>query len=325
MSRVALFPVILLLLAGCPGARTHGLPDPDASAATDSQADQGDAGLTLPGDTGGSKLPDGTKKYLESSTCGSANCSGCCLANGTCVSGNSDTQCGKLGIICVNCGSSKAVCQLGTCCAPKCSGKTCGVADGCGGTCKTGSGCCTPKCQGKKCDVSDGCGGKCKPGSGCCTPACASKTCGASDGCGATCKAGSGCCTPSCSGKKCGSSDGCGGTCKSGSGCCTPNCNGAQCGGSDGCGGTCSGSCSLWEYCSSSKKCVCGPSPHYKKTSYGCRPSCGTFLGKKGLPNKGGGCCSKGCKSGTLGGGIGATYDCTYCCSSTVTGVSSCK
>jgi len=315
---------MLALLSACPGTRPADLPDPD-STSTKPTPDLGDGGLTLPGDTGGSKLPDGTVKYLETGACGPANCSGCCLSNGTCQSGNSDTRCGKKGIICVNCSASKAVCKVGVCCAPKCSGKTCGAADSCGGTCKAGSGCCTPKCQGKKCDVPDGCGGKCKPGSGCCTPSCKGKVCGSSDGCGGTCKAGSGCCTPKCSGKTCGSSDGCGGTCKAGSGCCTPNCNGAQCGGSDGCGGTCKGSCPLWEYCSSSKNCVCGPSPHYKKTVYGCRPSCGTYLGKMKLPNAGGGCCSKGCKSGYAGGGLGDTHDCTYCCSSTVKGVSSCK
>jgi Zn-dependent metalloprotease len=142
---------------------------------------------------------------------------------------------------------------LGTCgaCTPVCSGKVCGTADGCGGTCQAGSGCtpaCTPVCSGKVCGTADGCGGTCQAGSGCtpaCTPVCSGKACGSGDGCGGTCQAGSGCtpgCTPACSGKVCGSADGCGGTCQAGSGCtpaCTPVCSGKVCGSADGCGGTC--------------------------------------------------------------------------------------
>lgn len=52
-------------------------------------------------------------------------------------------------------------------CVPSCAGKVCGKSDGCGGTCKAGSGCCTPSCAGKPCGGADGCGGACSVGSGC--------------------------------------------------------------------------------------------------------------------------------------------------------------
>lgn len=84
-------------------------------------------------------------------------------------------------------------------CQPSCVGKTCGSADGCGGTCQAGSGCsalpCQPSCAGKICGAADGCGGTCQAGSGCCTPDCAGKACGSGDGCGGTCKIGGGCVT----------------------------------------------------------------------------------------------------------------------------------
>lgn len=315
----------LLLLTACPGGRAPFLVDQgsDADASTsDSSKPQVDGHTTT--EASGPK-PDVARWPEAGGGCGPTNCSGCCQPGGSCGAGNADTRCGRTGMVCIDCTASKTVCQLGKCCKPACSGKTCGVADGCGGTCKAGSGCCTPKCQGKKCGVADGCGSTCKAGSGCCTPTCAGKKCGSGDGCGGTCTAGTGCCTPQCAGKKCGSGDGCGGSCVAGSGCCTPSCSGKKCGASDGCSGTCSGSCPQWEKCSSSKKCVCSPSPHRKKVNGVCLPSCGQFLSSKGLPDKGGGCCTSGCKSGTYGGGPWDTHDCKYCCSSTVKGVGSCQ
>jgi hypothetical protein len=77
---------------------------------------------------------------------------------------------------------------------------------------------CTPQCSGKLCGAANGCGGTCQPGSGCCTPACASVRCGEGDGCGGTCQPGSGCCSPQCDGPVCGGHDGCGGTCHGDSG-----------------------------------------------------------------------------------------------------------
>ena len=97
--------------------------------------------------------------------CGPHNCTGCCASlGGPCVAGTTDSQCGIGGMGCLNCTVIKQICSKSRSCAPctpVCKGKKCGDADGCGSTCKAGSGCCTPSCKGKTCGQSDGCGKKC--------------------------------------------------------------------------------------------------------------------------------------------------------------------
>jgi hypothetical protein len=102
-------------------------------------------------------------------------------------------------------------------CISDCAGKACGAADGCGGTCLSGT-----------CPSGQSCiSGTCVPNA--CVPNCGGKACGAADGCGGTCLSGT-----------CPTNQHCvSGTCIPNS--CVPNCAGKQCG-PDGCGGDC-GSC----------------------------------------------------------------------------------
>lgn len=65
-------------------------------------------------------------------------------------------------------------------CIPKCTGKTCGASDGCGGKCSNGS-----------CPAGTICGGGGVPNVCACAPQCSGKACGAPDGCGGTCTSGS--------------------------------------------------------------------------------------------------------------------------------------
>ena len=99
---------------------------------------------------------------------------------------------------------------------------SCGVPDGCGGTCSCADGL---ECQSN---------GICKPIA--CEPVCRDDQCGGNDGCGGTCQ----------------------NTCKQGSHCdsvsglckpdCVPNCDGNRCG-FDGCGGVCSNTCGGGSVC----------------------------------------------------------------------------
>jgi hypothetical protein len=289
--RIALMTTLMFLLPGCGGGAGDAVATNVIDASFDGlEADVGhDAGTDVGKDAGAIDASQGD------AGCGPWTCSGCCSASGDCVEGTDDAACGSSGVICVNCAAQGSMCELMACLN------------------------CTPSCNGKVCGAGDGCGKACDPGSGCCTPSCDGKVCGSDDGCGSPCAAGSGCCTPSCGSKLCGDADGCGGTCAPGSGCCAPSCSGKDCGDSDGCGDTCDGDCPGFEYCNSSKKCACGPSPNYVNVGGTCLPSCGKLLDYLGLPNSGQGCCPNGCKAGTFGGGPGSTHDCTYCCSSTGT------
>lgn len=71
--------------------------------------------------------------------CSQATCDGCCDAGGKCVSTTlqNKTICGEKGASCVDCSANGSVCSGGRCteCKPKCDGKKCGDADGCGGVC----------------------------------------------------------------------------------------------------------------------------------------------------------------------------------------------
>jgi Concanavalin A-like lectin/glucanases superfamily len=176
--------VIPLLMGACPGDKPEWPPTDgraEGGAPSDGAVKEASGGDTGPG-------------------CGPSSCSGCCIAGQICATGASHTQCGSGGALCVDCTKSdpSSTCASGSCssCTPDCTNKTCGASDGCGGSCKAGSGCCSPTCSGKLCGAADGCGGSCAAGSGCCTPSCSSKACGASDGCGGTCAAGSGCKPP---------------------------------------------------------------------------------------------------------------------------------
>jgi hypothetical protein len=47
--------------------------------------------------------------------CGPGNCSGCCTLGGQCRPGQSNTQCGKLGVVCENCLQTGGSCIGGSC------------------------------------------------------------------------------------------------------------------------------------------------------------------------------------------------------------------
>ena len=173
-----------------------------------------------------------------SSSCGPANCTGCCKA-GKCLTGTTSSVCGKGGSVCLNCATSgktcdatKGVCSGGgsTCNASSCSGcckdNKCfpgNSASACG---KNAASCLDCSASGKSCDSSTGAcqgggscnastcktgcckGGQCHPGnsdSACGTNASACSDCSAlgktCDNITRLCKGGSGSCGPtSCSG-----------------------------------------------------------------------------------------------------------------------------
>ena len=144
--------------------------------------------------------------------CGGTLDCGACGDDGTC---GDDFQCDCDHLECGGvCCAVDAVCFEGQCwigCVPDCLGKSCGDADGCGGTCVAAPCadpdavcnqgiCCVPVCDGTDCGDTDGCGGLCNgpcPVGGavcldgaCCTPDCADVDCGAGDGCGGFCPQG---------------------------------------------------------------------------------------------------------------------------------------
>lgn len=163
--------LLVLLIWCCAGSRPSMPPDADGKVSvTDGGVTPGidqktsnsditislkDYVVTVP-DTG--KPPPKPDKAVP---CGPGACDGCCTASGTCVFGSSDTACGQSGDPCVSCAAKGVSCINRSCCQPSCSGKPCGSSDGCGGTCKAGSGCCSPSCSGKACGDPDGCGGTC--------------------------------------------------------------------------------------------------------------------------------------------------------------------
>lgn len=54
----------------------------------------------------------------SSSRCGTATCSGCCTAEGSCAAGNVDSQCGAQGAMCSDCRLKSATCGVGMCSPP---------------------------------------------------------------------------------------------------------------------------------------------------------------------------------------------------------------
>ncbi|MCA9664796.1 MAG: hypothetical protein KC503_04385 [Myxococcales bacterium] len=217
-------------------------------------------------------------------TCAGVTCEpGFYCSNGKCV----DSCAGKPG------GPPTGGAPKPPACVKKCS--VCGEADGCGGTCTTGScpqgeACkqgkceCVPDCIGKFCNDDNGCGGKCKgcPPDQicdqtnitwlCCTPDCAGKACGAPDGCGGICGDGS-----------CAASNE---LCKKGTCVCQPDCTAKACGDDNGCGGTC-------KNCSSGQRCIASAA-----TWSCCTPSC---TGKACGASDG---CGGTCKQGSCAGGL---------------------
>jgi YD repeat-containing protein len=105
--------------------------------------------------------------------CGSADgCGGTCCTGSACTAASCGTcqtlnSCGSAcvaipdGTMCTTSSGFAGSCQAGTCtCTPSCSGLACGSADGCGGTCCTGSGCTAQTC------------GSCQAASTTCSGAC---------------------------------------------------------------------------------------------------------------------------------------------------------
>ncbi len=99
----------------------------------------GTAGSKCVDCTQSGEVCDGNAKACVNAPCGPNNCKGCC--NGTtCVSAETDTQCGTGGLACTNCTSQNEFCDTssGQCQSqpPKCGPNNC---KGCcsGGVCKT--------------------------------------------------------------------------------------------------------------------------------------------------------------------------------------------
>lgn len=107
------------------------------------------------------------------STCGPANCGGCCNAAGRCVTGNDTTACGKQGEKCVACGMTQVCVQDGLPNARTCQTQTtCGPSN-CPGCC-VGNQCVvstTPQACGAKGEACKTCGSNlvCSP-TGTCIP-----------------------------------------------------------------------------------------------------------------------------------------------------------
>lgn len=113
-------------------------------------------------------------------SCGPDNCQGCCDANGVCVDGDIDSECGRGGFACQDC-AGEASCEDGGCLA-KCGPDTCaGCCDATGlcvdgdtnPSCGKGGGVCancesiTSVCSGAECVAPD-CAANCN---GCCNGA----------------------------------------------------------------------------------------------------------------------------------------------------------
>jgi len=98
--------------------------------------------------------PAGQVCQAGTCTCTAQSCgSGCCQAD-ACFPGTADDHCGGGGAACSDCLAQSQSCgaqQSCFACTPDCSGKACGAANGCGGTCSTGS-CPTGQvCSGGQC------------------------------------------------------------------------------------------------------------------------------------------------------------------------------
>ena len=230
-------------------------------------------------------------------TCGPGKCAGCCKG-GMCLTGSTDSVCGKGGNACTNCSTSSKKCDTatGTCKG----GSTCGASNCNTGCCKNNqchpgnsvsicgkSGKACQDCQafGKKCDgVTGACVGggptNCGPtncGAGCCK----NNSCETGNGNGACGKGGAACDDCSATGKTCDSSTR---TCKG----TTPSCGPTTCA---GCckGGNCFAGNTTSACGKNAAACVdCAPSGKICDTSTGnCKTSGPTSCG----PSNCTGCC----------------------------------
>lgn len=75
-----------------------------------------------------------------SSTCGPANCSGCCTASGVCETGFDDATCGQDGTGCADCVSSGATCNPNHVCLAGAGGSSGSGGGGAGSGGSTGTG-----------------------------------------------------------------------------------------------------------------------------------------------------------------------------------------
>ncbi|AKV03538.1 hypothetical protein AKJ09_10201 [Labilithrix luteola] len=115
-------------------------------------------------------------------SCGPANCGGCCLPDGTCVAGTDSTACGKQGAACALCAAGQTcapngdpnerTCQTPPACSPAncagcCQGNNCVIATTPAACGKGGLSC-------SACKVNEICnGGVCEPAAGCNAANCA--------------------------------------------------------------------------------------------------------------------------------------------------------
>ena len=258
-----------------------------------------------------------------SQTCGPGKCAGCCKA-GMCLTGNTNSLCGKGGVTCLNCTASGKTCDAskGSCKGggPTCSSSSCSTGCCKNNTChpgntvsvcgKGGKACQDCSAFGKKCDATTRtCQGggptSCSPTN--CNGCCKNNTCQVGNTNGVCGKGGAACVDCASSGKTCDSSSG---SCKGSTPTCGPsNCNGCcksntcQAGNTNGVCGKSGAAC---VDCASSGK-TCDSSLGSCK---GGGPSCG--------PTTCAGCCKGGsCFSGNTASACGKNaVTCVDCSSS---------
>ena len=180
--------------------------------------------------------PEGGKcQACDSTTCPT----GCCSADGHCITTEHDPACGRYGASCIDCTTQGSVCTDDSCaeCVPHCAGQACGASDGCGsvcsGPCAAGTFCLT-----KSPVVASGCVA-CGPDTcpeGCCSAAGQCVSGGDRNACGtggqACADCGAGACVSTFSmGQFTNSCGACGAACAQNPGACM----------SDGCGSVCPG------------------------------------------------------------------------------------
>ena len=191
----------------------------------------------------------------EPAQCGSANCDGCCDANGNCRSGTSGAACGANGAACVDCPGQQSCCS-GTCANVQTDPAHCG---GCGDACTSGQMCQKGTCvtQPIQCDATT-CSGCCDA-NGNCRSGTSGASCGTNGAACVDCPGAESCCSGTCANiltdpAHCGACDT---PCAPGQVCdrricCTPlTCQPGECGSPpDGCGGTLDcGGCGAGQTC----------------------------------------------------------------------------
>ena len=140
----------------------------------DDDDDSGDDGIP---DSGSGKPEAGKDAGGDAATCDPLSCAGCCTADGKCADGVTSEACGYFST-CTVCNSTQ-YCDGYSCkCAPQCTGKVCGDADGCGGLCNVAcpSGYFCPSPDPGGCYACYAVGANCTASDQCCSGNCSTST-----------------------------------------------------------------------------------------------------------------------------------------------------